>query len=75
MCGNVIGVNMITNRDHNSLVDLKFLETNTGFKKSFIYNQVARGNLAKPKKIERRNRWSYQDYLDFKSYLESRADG
>ena len=66
---------MIDNRDKNSFVDLKFLEANTGFKKSFIYNHVARGTLAKPQKISGRNRWEYQDYLDFKDYLSHRANG
>ncbi|MFO6493580.1 MULTISPECIES: helix-turn-helix transcriptional regulator [Hafnia] len=66
---------MTHNMSPDSLVDLKFIKADTGFGKTFIYDRVKDGTLAKPEKIHGRSRWRYSDLCEFKSRLLSRSSG
>lgn len=59
----------------DSLVDLKFIMADTGFSKSFIYNRIRCGDLAKSKVIHGRARWLYSEHCEFKNRLLNSANG
>jgi len=64
---------MATSLQPDSLVDLKFIMSDTGFGKSFIYERIKDGTLPPPKKIGRCSRWYYQQVQNFKSALVESA--
>ncbi|MEQ4923173.1 helix-turn-helix transcriptional regulator [Proteus hauseri] len=55
----------------DSLVDLKFIMSDTGFKKTFIYDRIKEGKLPESTKIHGRSRWLYSDVLELKRKLMS----
>lgn len=59
----------------DTLVDLKFIMADTGFGKTFIYDRIKDGTLAKPKKIGNRSRWLYCEAQTFKKQLLSSSNG
>ncbi|MFV8936603.1 helix-turn-helix transcriptional regulator [Serratia fonticola] len=59
----------------DSLVDLKFIMSNTGFGKTFIYDRIKEGTLPKGKIIHGRARWLYSDHCEFKNKLLNCPNG
>ena len=59
---------------NESLVDIKFIEQHTGFKKSFIYARITSGQLCRPEKIHGRSRWRYSDVCRFRENLISSSN-
>ena len=53
----------------DTLVDLKFIMADTGFRKTFIYDRIKDGTLCRPYKISGRSRWKYSDYVNFRNRL------
>lgn len=57
-----------------ALVTMKFIEANTGYKKSYLYNQIAKGNLAKPIKRGYKSLWRLEDVQRFQKNMLDEAD-
>ncbi|MEI9716836.1 helix-turn-helix transcriptional regulator [Moellerella wisconsensis] len=55
----------------DSLVDIKFIMSDTGFGKTFIYDRIKENKLPKARIIHGRARWEYADVLKFKEQLLS----
>ncbi|WP_029687128.1 hypothetical protein [Tatumella saanichensis] len=56
-----------------ALVTMKFIEANTGYKKSYLYSQIAKGNLAPPLKRGHKSLWRVEDVQKFQQYLQDGA--
>ncbi|MGJ0481993.1 helix-turn-helix transcriptional regulator [Pantoea agglomerans] len=50
----------------DSLVDMKFMVSDSGFTDRYFYKQIQKGNLPSPKKYGRSSRWEYKDYKCWK---------
>lgn len=50
----------------DSLVDMKFMVSDSGFTDRYFYKQIQKGNLPPPKKYGRASRWEYKDYKCWK---------
>lgn len=59
----------------NPLVDLKFVMGYVGFGKTYVYNQIKKGNLPKPDRIGRNSRWKFSDVEKLKNTLISSQEG
>nr|WP_037385655.1 hypothetical protein [Serratia sp. DD3] len=54
----------------DSLVDMKFMTSDSGFTSRFFYKQIEQGKLAPPAKFGRSSRWTFSEYQAWKkSYI------
>ncbi|QBR52770.1 AlpA family transcriptional regulator [Erwinia sp. QL-Z3] len=51
----------------DSLVDMKFMVSDSGFTPKYFYSQIKAGKLSPPTKLGRCSRWPYRDYQNWKS--------
>jgi len=55
--------------ESGALVTMDFIEANTGYKKSYIYEQISKGNLSRAIKRGRKSLWRVEDVKRFQQYL------
>jgi predicted DNA-binding transcriptional regulator AlpA len=49
------------------LIDMKYMQSNSGFTAKFFYSQIKAGKLPAPMKFERCSRWWLSDYQKWKN--------
>ncbi|WP_241575076.1 helix-turn-helix transcriptional regulator [Rosenbergiella nectarea] len=55
--------------ESGALVTMNFIEANTGYKKTYIYEQISKGNLAPAIKRGRKSLWRVEDVQQFQRFL------
>lgn len=59
----------------DSLIDMKFMVSDSGYTPKYFYSQIKAGKLSPPKKFGRTSRWPYRDYQSWKNqYLNPEAN-